>query len=220
MMKDVPRPFTVTDPAQAPQASLFALLDSGAAGLTGTEASRRLSSHGPNEAQAGARAGYLQTLVELFGNPLVLMLLVAAGVSGFLGDHAGAGIIVAMVLLSVTLNYVLSYRSRRAAERLREEIAPTASACRDGTWREVPRRNLVPGDLIRLAAGDRVPADARLLETRDLHVQQSALTGESAPAQKTASDRPQGGAGADAPHLVFLGTSVAAGTATAIVLAT
>ena len=220
MMKDVPRPFAVTDPAQAPQASLFALLDSGAAGLTETEASRRLSSHGPNDAQAGARAGYLQTLVELFGNPLVLMLLVAAGVSGFLGDHAGAGIIVAMVLLSVTLNYVLSYRSRRAAERLREEIAPTASVLRDGAWREVPRRALVPGDVIRLAAGDRVPADARLLEARELHVQQSALTGESAAAEKDACEMPQGPAGADAKHLVFLGTSVIAGTATAIVIAT
>ena len=220
MMNDAPHPSPTADPAQAPQAYLFALLDSGAAGLTGAEAARRLASHGPNEAGAGARTGYLQTLVELFGNPLVLMLLVAAVVSGFLGDHVGAGIIVVMVLLSVTLNYVLSYRSRRAAERLREEIAPTASVLRDGAWREVPRRTLVPGDVIRLAAGDRVPADARLLEARELHVQQSSLTGESASAEKDACEQPQGPAGADAKHLVFLGTSVIAGTATAIVIAT
>jgi Mg2+-importing ATPase len=120
----------------------------------------------------------------------------------------------------VTLNYVLSYRSRRAAERLREEIAPTASVLRDGTWREVLRRTLVPGDVIRLAAGDRVPADARLLEARELHVQQSALTGESVSTEKDACEVPRGQVGADAKHLVFLGTSVIAGTATAIVIAT
>ena len=219
-MNDAPHPSAATDPARAPQAHLFSLLGSGAAGLGEAEAARRLAEHGPNDAQAGERGGYLHTLVELFGNPLVLMLLVAAVVSGFLGDHVGAGIIVAMVLLSVTLNYVLSYRSKRAAERLREEIAPTASVCRGGTWREISRRALVPGDVIRLAAGDRVPADARLLEARDLHVQQSALTGESAPSEKDACELPQGAADADASHLVFLGTSVVAGTATALVIAT
>ncbi|WHZ18103.1 MAG: Mg(2+) transport ATPase, P-type [Rhodanobacteraceae bacterium] len=219
-MNDVPHPSAATDPARAPQASLFALLGSSAAGLDETEAARRLTEHGANDARADERAGYLHTLVELFGNPLVLMLLAAAVVSGFLGDHVGAGIIVAMVLLSVTLNYVLSYRSKRAAEKLREEIAPTASVCRGGAWREAPRRTLVPGDVIRLAAGDRVPADARLLEARDLHVQQSALTGESAPSAKDVCESPQAAAGADAAHLVFLGTSVVAGTATAIVIAT
>ena len=220
-MNDAPHaPGPTVDPRQAPLESLFGLLDSTPAGLSETESARRLAAHGPNEAQANGRSGHFRTLLGLLGNPMVLMLLAAATISGVLGDHVGATIILVMVLLSVALNFVLSYRSQRAAERLREEIAPTASVCRDGTWREVPRRNLVPGDLIRLAAGDRVPADARLLDTRDLHVQQSSLTGESAPAQKTACEHPQGEAGADASHLVFLGTSVAAGTATAIVLAT
>ena len=219
-MKAAPRPNAASDPAQAPQARVFALLASSANGLAESDAARRLAEHGPNEANAGPRASPLGALIELFGNPLVLMLLVAAAVSGFLGDRVGAGIIVAMVLLSVTLNYVLSYRSKRAAERLREGIAPTASVCRDGVWRDVPRRSLVPGDLIRVAAGDRVPADARLLEARELHVQQSALTGESAPQEKDACKEPHGPAGAEAQHLIFLGTSVIAGTATAIVLAT
>ena len=219
-MNDASHATAAPDPAQAPQPRVFALLGSSAEGLSETEALRRLAEHGPNDAQAGLRASPLGTLIELFGNPLVLMLLVAAVVSGFLGDHVGASIIVAMVLLSVMLNYVLSYRSKRAAERLREGIAPTASVCRGGVWHDVPRRSLVPGDLIRLAAGDRVPADARLLEARELHVQQSALTGESAPEEKDACEQPQGLAGAEARHLVFLGTSVIAGTATAIVLAT
>lgn len=219
-MHDTYLPPVATDAAQAPQARVFALLGSNAAGLTVSEAARRLIEHGPNETQPDLHANPLGTLVELFSNPLVLMLLVAATVSGILGDRIGACIIVAMVLLSVMLNYVLSYRSKRAAERLREGIAPTASVCRDGTWRDVPRRSLVPGDLIRLAAGDRVPADARLLESRELHVQQSALTGESAPVEKDACEQPPVQAGAEARHLVFLGTSVIAGTATAIVLAT
>ncbi len=219
-MNDAPPARAAREPAQAPQARVFELLGSSTAGLTETEAAQRLAAHGPNQVQGGKRSGPLALLLGLFGNPLVLMLLVAAVVSGFLGDHVGAGIIVAMVLLSVALNYVLSDRSRRAAERLREEVAPTASVLRDGEWREVPRRTLVPGDLIRLAAGDRVPADARLLEARELHVQQSALTGESAPVEKDACAYPVDAAGADARHLVFLGTSVIAGTATAIVIAT
>lgn len=205
--------------AGASQAQVFALLDSHATGLNETEAAQRLAALGSNETGTGKRAGYLAMLLELFGNPLVLMLLVAAAVSGFLGDRVGAGIIFAMVLLSVTLNFVLSFRSRIAAEKLREEVAPTASVCRSGEWRDLPRRALVPGDVIRLSAGDRVPADARLLEARDLHVQQSALTGESAPAEKDACENPHA-SGTDASHLVYLGTSVVAGTATAIVLAT
>ncbi|MEY2170688.1 MULTISPECIES: magnesium-translocating P-type ATPase [unclassified Rhodanobacter] len=219
-MNDVSHTSAATDPALVPQARLFDRLGSTRDGLPQAEALRRLAAHGPNEADGNERAGHFAALVELFGNPLVLMLLAAAAVSGFLGDRAGAAIIVAIVLMSITLNYTLSYRSKLAAERLRQEIAPIARVLRDGIWCDVPRRELVPGDVIRLMAGDRVPADARLLEARELHVQQSALTGESAPAEKDACEEPHGSTGADAQHLVFLGTSVAAGTATAIVLAT
>ncbi len=219
-MSETPHPTEpAADPRLASLESLFELLNSTSNGLADAESRRRLSTYGPNETRTDGRTRYIRTLLGLLGDPLVLMLLAAAVISGTLGDPVGATIILVMVLLSVALNFALSYRSQRASERLRAEIAPTASVCRDGTWREVPRRELVPGDLIRLAAGDRIPADARLLETRDLHVQQSALTGESLPAQKLACERPQG-TDADAQHLVFLGTSVVAGTATAIVFAT
>jgi P-type Mg2+ transporter len=101
-----------------------------------------------------------------------------------------------MVALSVVLNFVQTYRSHRVADRLRDAVAPTAAVLRDGTWGELRRREVVPGDIVRLAAGDRIPADARLLEARDLHVQQAALMGESMPAEKDAgavrrSDGPQ-----------------------------
>lgn len=138
-----------------------------------------------------------------------------------LGDPYSAGIIVSIVLVSVVINFAQSYRSECAVERLREGVAVTATALRDGAWIEVPRREIVPGDVVRLGAGDLVPADARLLEARDLHVQQAALTGESMPVEKEAggasseSARP-----ADANNRVFLGTSVVSGMATALVTAT
>ena len=91
-----------------------------------------------------------------------------------------------MVILSIALNFFQAYRSERAVRRLREQVAPTATVMRDGKWSELPRREVVPGDLIRLSAGDLVPADARLHQSQDLHVQQAALTGESMPVEKYA----------------------------------
>ena len=221
-MNDTGPTFSPTgQPAAIPLAGLFQALDSRADGLSAPEAARRLLRDGPNQARAAGRHGVLATVRGLFANPLVVILLLAAGVSGFLGDWAGAAIIVAIVLLSVTLNFTLSYRSQQAADRLREEIAPMATVRRDGRWQERPRRELVAGDVIRLCAGNRVPADARLIDARDLHVQQAALTGESAPAAKEAvADADPAAGGADARQLVFLGTSVVAGTATALVFAT
>jgi Mg2+-importing ATPase len=190
-------------------------------GLTSAEASRRLAETGPNEPARPHRWARLGELLTLLVNPLLLILLLASLVSALVGDVTNAAIIAAMVTLSVVLNFVQTYRSQRAAARLREVVAPTATVRRDGQWCELPRRLVVPGDVIRLAAGDRVPADARLLQTRDLHVQQAALTGESLPVEKEARDlATASGLLADAPNLVFLGTSVVSGTAEALVVAT
>ena len=132
-----------------------------------------------------------------------------------------AGIIVTIILLSVGVSFWQSYRSQQAADRLRASVAPAATVCRDGAWQELPLREVVPGDAIRLSAGDLVPADARLLDSRDLAVQQSMLTGESLPADKTVTvEEDCATSGPDSPGLVFLGTSVVSGTATAIVTAT
>ncbi len=205
----------------APIDALLAELHASRGGLTADEARRRLAQVGPNEpARAPRTAGLVQILL-LLANPLVIVLLVASAASALLGERVNASIIVLMVALSVGLNFIQTYRSHRVAERLREAVAPTATALRDGSWSEIRRRDLVPGDIVRLAAGDRVPADARLLEARDLHVQQAALTGESMPAEKDAGDlavaprQP-----VEARNVVFLGTSVVSGTATALVVAT
>ena len=125
-----------------------------------------------------------------------------------------------MVVMSVVLNFIQAYRSERAVQGLRDQVAPTATVKRDGKWFELPRRQIVPGDVVRLSAGDLVPADARLLRSQDLHVQQAALTGESMPVEKCVGEGESDETGATRPDLVFLGTSVVSGTATALVIAT
>ena len=192
----------------APIDTLLAELHASRGGLTPEEARRRLREIGPNEPARAPRSAGLVQILLLLANPLVIILLIASAASAILGERVNASIIVLMVGLSVMLNFVQTYRSHRVAERLRDAVAPTATVLRAGTWSEIRRRDLVPGDIVRLAAGDRVPADAHLLEARDLHVQQAALTGESMPAEKDAEDlevaprQP-----ADARNVVFLGTS-------------
>jgi Mg2+-importing ATPase len=201
--------------------TLLAELQASRGGLTTDDARRRLDEVGPNEPPTAPRTAGLAQIVVLLANPLVIILLIASAASAILGERVNASIIALMVVSSVALNFVQSYRSHRVAERLRDAVAPTATALRSGTWSEIRRRDLVPGDVVRLAAGDRVPADGRLLEARNLHVQQAALTGESMPAEKDASDiagAPQ--QPADARNVVYLGTSVVSGAATALVVAT
>ena len=180
-------------------------------GLSSSEALARLRATGPNEPAPAPRRLGVAAAVGFLTNPMAAILLVACVVSAVLGDVVNASLIVLMVVLGVALNFVLTHRSQRAAERLREQVAPRATVLRDGTWVEVLRRDLVPGDVIRLCAGDRIPADARLVECRDLHVHEAALTGESMPVEKES-----GGAN----DRVFLGTSVVSGTGIATVTAT
>jgi len=207
--------------ALMPLAQLCAQLHASEHGLTQAEAQERLLASGPNEPVAHRQGHGMRHMLAFATNPLVVILLLASLVSGLLHDVANATIIALMVLLSMVLNVVQTYRSQQAAERLRDEVAPTAAVLRDGTWSDLPRRDLVPGDVIRLAAGDRVPADARLLTSRDLHVQQAALTGESMPTDKDAGDLLTAPVRlAEARNMVFLGTSVVSGTAQALVVAT
>jgi len=125
-----------------------------------------------------------------------------------------------IVLLSNILNFVQTSRSQNAVEKLRAGVAPTASVLRDGIWLELPRREVVPGDIIRLVAGDLIPADVHLVQATDLHVQQAALTGESLPTEKSADDRGDATENfADARNCVFLGTSVVSGLGTALITA-
>ena len=191
----------------------------GSMGLTAQEAESRLSQYGPNEPAEAKRGSFLSDLWRAFTNPLVLILVIAASSSAFLGEKADATIIGVIVLLSTAIDLGQSHHSQRAVEKLRAQVALTATVMRDGEWKELPRREIVPGDLVRLSAGDLIPADARLVTARDLYVLQGALTGESLPAEKEATAEPAS-TKADARNMVFLGTSVVSGTATAEVVAT
>jgi Mg2+-importing ATPase len=189
-------------------------------GLSGADARLRLLKFGPNEPVSSRRSSSLIQILLLFVNPLAIILLVASAISAALGEILNASIIVLMVLLSAALNFIQTYRSQRAVERIRKEVAPTASVLRDGNWLDIPRRELVPGDVIRLTSGDLVPADAILFQSRDLHVQQAALTGESLPVEKEARDLRAVSQDTSDDHKVFLGTSVVSGNGTALVTAT
>jgi len=190
-----------------------------AGGLTSQAAAERLAQYGPNDPAPRKRRSAAIAFLRLFLNPLVLVLLIAATASAALGEATGAGIIFAIVILSNALDFAQTRRSQQAVEQLQAQVAPMASVLRDGRWVDIRCAQVVPGDVVRLAAGDMVPADARLLESRDLYVQQAALTGESLPAEKQArgtavSTNP------DAENMVFLGTSVVSGTARAVIVTT
>jgi Mg2+-importing ATPase len=177
-------------------------------GLSTEEARRRLDQYGPNEPAPVKKASAAFALLGRLRNPLIIILLMAAVVSASLGELANATIIVIVVMVGVAIDFAQTYRSQRAAELLRDRVRITATVLRDGQWQERPRRELVPGDLVRVSAGDLVPADARLIEAVELHVQEAALTGESLPVEKNTAAQ------------VFLGTSVVSGTGIAEVTAT
>lgn len=196
-------------------------LSSDERGLDTAEAHRRLQQVGKNEPAAVRTTPILLQVLLLFSNPLALVLIGAAIVSAVVGEAVSAGIIIVVVLLGAGINFTQTFRSQRAVQRLREGVAPTATVQRDGEWHELPRGEIVPGDLIRLCAGDLVPGDSRLLSARDLHVQQAALTGESFPVEKApTTTKDQAPLRLDDPGVVFLGSSVVSGTATARVVAT
>jgi Mg2+-importing ATPase len=182
-------------------------------GLSRLEAAQRLARHGPNRLQPHRERALLVQFVLRFRNPLVLILLAASFVTALTGDAAGAAIIGVIVLMSVTLDFVQEYRAGRAAERLAQRVAVTATVLRDGALREVPVVEIVPGDVVRLTAGDLVPADGRVLEARDFFVNQAQLTGEPYPVEK----RAVAGEAAGDEAAVFMGSSVVSGAATVLI---
>lgn len=188
-------------------------------GLTTSGAAERLKQAGSNDPLSLRPSSPWRDLGELLANPLTIILLIAAVVSAVAGEKVNAFLIIGIVLVGTTIDFLQSYRSKKIIEHLRGTVATLATVKRDGKWQDILRREIVPGDVIRLAAGDLIPADAQLLESHDLYVQQASLTGESAPTEKAATLAPAS-TSADAPNMVFLGTSVVSGTAVAFVTAT
>lgn len=186
-------------------------------GLTSSDASRLLRIHGRNEIVHAQHLEAFAQLASFFINPLVIILLVASAISAFVGEFVNSLIIVIMVLFSVTLDYLQHDRAQKAEQALKKRVAQTATVLRDGCWSEIAVSSIVPGDLIRIDAGNLVPADAELLSARDLHVNEAALTGECFPAAKYC---PNGKEEPDDRSRVFFGSSVVSGNGTARVFAT
>jgi Ca2+-transporting ATPase len=200
---------------------VFSLLNSSPDGLSAAESSRRLSEFGPNEIQSASHVSPWKILQEQFRNVLVLILLFATGLSFFLGHGVESAVIAVIVLFAVVLGFVQEYRAERAIEALRQLAAPTARVIRAGEELELPARELVPGDIILIRAGDRIPADARLVEAINLQVEEASLTGESVPVEKqTAPLEGDDLAIGDRKNMVYAGTAATYGRGRAVVVST
>ena len=215
-MSDTPAPPVWSQPPEA----VLSALDTGPKGLSAAEAERRLAEHGPNRLPEAPRVGPLRRLLRHLSQLLILVLIVAAAITAALGHWIDTWVILAVVIANTAIGMVQEGRAEAALAALRDMLAPRAAVRRDGRRQTVAGSDLVPGDLVLIEAGDRVPADLRLIDLAGLTVDEAILTGESVPVRKTldpvAEDAPLG----ERLPMLFSGTLVAAGTASGIVTAT
>jgi len=190
-------------------------------GLSKVEANRRLAEHGPNELEAARRSSPWSMLGEQFKNILIIILIIAIVLSALLGHTVEAIAITVIMLFAVLLGFVQEYRAERAIEALKKMAAPTATVIRDGEEEDIPARDLVPGDIILIRAGDRISADSRLIEAINLQVEEAPLTGESVPVEKqTAALEGSELAIGDRKNAAYAGTIVTYGRGRGVVVAT
>src|SRR5471032_1155876 len=207
--------------ARAETDTVLQELGSQLGGLSQAEADSRLKQVGTNEIAREKRQSALMRLLGNIKNPLVLLLLALGALSYLTGDLRATAVIFVMVILGVVLRFFQEMRADHAAEKLRAMVSNTATLVRGGKEAELPLKLLVPGDIVRLAAGDMVPADVRVLSAKDLFLNQAALTGEALPLEKKSVP-----ASADVqnplelPNICFLGSNVESGSATAVVIHT
>jgi Mg2+-importing ATPase len=204
-----------------PTDEVLARLKTSLSGLSSEEAEERLRIYGYNELAKRKKRTAIVNFLSHFRSPLIIILLIAGLISGFLGEIINVAIIFSIVFVSAILDFHQESKAEKAAQMLKEKVTTTATVLRDGVKQEVKLSEIVPGDIVYLSAGDIVPADARVIAAKDLFLNQSALTGESFPVEKTST--PMKGKGTSATewnNCLFMGTSVVSGTATAVVLKT
>jgi cation-transporting ATPase F len=189
-------------------------------GLTVEEAAARLDSFGPNEMHVGSVAGPIQLLARQFRNPMIYVLLAAAGATLLIGQTVDSAVIMAVVLVNAVIGYLQEARAARALEALADFTTTTAHVIRGGELTRIPSREVVPGDLIVLEAGDQVPADVRLTRLHDVQVDEAALTGESMPVHKQALVLTEDTPLADQVNMAFSGTFVTTGRGQGFCVAT
>jgi P-type Ca2+ transporter type 2C len=191
-----------------------------ARGLAPPEAARRLAEHGPNELTQEEKASPWRLFFNQFRNVLVVILIVATVLSAFVGEYVDAAIILVIIVFCAVLGFVQEFRAERALDALKSMLTPMITVLRDGQEQEVASKDLVPGDILVLEAGDRIPADARVIENHSLQCDEAPLTGESLPVTKelvpVRADAPVG----DRRSMVFTGTTVTYGRGRALVCAT
>ncbi|MEI6535066.1 MAG: magnesium-translocating P-type ATPase, partial [Verrucomicrobiaceae bacterium] len=196
-------------------------MNTSAAGLNQNEADRRLVESGPNVVVSEKHRGWPWRLLTATRNPLVILLIVLAGISFATGDARAGSVMTLMIIIGVALRFVQESRADAAAAKLKAMITVTAAVIRDGKAGEISLKDLVPGDVVTLSAGDMIPADVRIIVAKDLFITQSALTGESVPVEKADSaESREDVSPLEFTNICFLGTSVESGAATAVVVAT
>ncbi|HUE36717.1 MAG TPA: cation-transporting P-type ATPase, partial [Candidatus Acidoferrum sp.] len=213
------------DAATCQTVELLQRLNTSPNGLSEEEAAERLEIFGPNEVAQEKRHGWLDRLWVAVRNPLVILLAVIATISfataGGTSDYVGGGLMVAMIVLAVSLRLIQETKADNAAAKLKAMIKVTATVVRDGQPKEIPLQQLVPGDIVKLCAGDMIPGDVRLISAKDLFIIQATLTGESLPVEKNdAPDSRPNISPIEHGNLCFLGTSVESGSAMAVIAAT
>jgi Mg2+-importing ATPase len=176
---------------------VYQKLETSNQGLSAAEAARRLKEHGQNVVAQDKRHNRLRLLGRALVNPLVILLSVLAVISAATGDIRSATVMSVMVILGVVLRFVQEARADTAAAKLKAMISVNATVVRDGQTKEVPLAQLVPGDVVHLAAGDMIPADIRLISCKDLFIIQASLTGESFPVEKFATQEASKGLAAE-----------------------
>jgi len=197
-----------------------AALNGNMAGLSAAEAARRLAEAGPNQLPAAPRESLLWRFCKQFNDVLIYVLLAAAGITALLGHWLDTGVILGVVVINAIIGFIQEGKAEAALAGIRQMLSAHAQVCRDGIWTQIEAAQLVPGDIVRLRSGDRVPADLRLLETTSLRLEESALTGESLPSDKhCAAVAATAGVG-DRFCMAYSGTLVAAGRGLGIVTAT
>ncbi|HSY10402.1 MAG TPA: magnesium-translocating P-type ATPase [Candidatus Dormibacteraeota bacterium] len=215
----------VRDAATQETAEVLQRLNTSPAGLSEEEAAERLEVFGPNEVAQEKQHGWLLRLWVAVRNPLVILLSVIATITFATAeetsDYIGGSLMVLMILLAVLLRLIQETKAGNAAAKLKAMIKVTATVLRDGQPKEIPLKQLVPGDVVKLSAGDMIPGDVRLISAKDLFVIQATLTGESLPVEKNdARDSRQNISIIEHANLCFLGTSVESGAAMAVLVAT